>query len=846
MAAFPKPTFVGSNVSQSNPKSSIYQPLLRVAVAVAGGIVADRILDVPIAVWLSTAVLFCLIWLVAFRRNQFQLASLVLLACSMVGGAAWHSLHWNWFGQREISSYARLDPAPAMLRGQIITQPRWTAVDQVQQRYSRERDVRSRFVVEVNSIRDSDQYRPVSGMVQLFVNGRVDQLQEGDDIEFCGGLSRIADASNPGEFGFQEFFRGQRSFCWMNVEQPESIHWLKSSRPVAGFMSRLRGRMDQLIWKHVDSEMAPLASAMLLGNRTQLDRLQRDEFMLSGTVHLLAISGLHVGILASLFLLMPRLGFLNRRTSLILTMIFVFAYAWIVEFRPPVLRATILISVFCYCRWIGRRPFSFNSLAFAALVVLAVNPTDLFRTGAQLSFLAVGSMIFARHWLTRNRSEDPIDRLIEKSRSFRERATIHLRQKTWLAFAVSGIIWMVAAPLVACKFHVMAPIALIANPLLLIPVAISLFSGLGIIVFGAFAPPLASAFGWACENALWTIQSVVDFCQSIPGGHWWTSGPMMISVLVFYSVLLISFLRCDGMRFQYFMAAIAFWVFAGWIVPDWNWQRNATKREHMTCTIADVGHGGFVLLELPGGKNMIYDCGCFGSPRKAQQTAVGILWNRRIKHVDTVVISHADSDHFNGLPLLAKQFSIGEVVISDCMKAKSESTEMIERLLNEISDARIPIRTISNGEELPIHSQVDIRVLNPPRKGHGLSDNSDSIVLDLEFNDRRILLTGDVEKKGLDKLLERNSVDYDLVMAPHHGSSHSRPAEFLSWSNPRFVVVSSRRGRNRSLGRFVNEDQATKILHTGYDGAVRLEIRDRRVSLRRWNHEKWKVSFGGL
>ena len=823
-------------MDQSQPT---YQPLLRIALAIACGILLDRLLDVPIGLWCISVAIASTFWAVAFRARWFRSSSFALLTLLLMLGAAWHSFHWNWIGTRDVATFATLDAQPAMIQGRIAGQPRRLAPDKQQEKYSRIRGERTRVLIEISAIRNRGTFRQASGLVELFIDGRLNDLRSGDQIQCAGDLAKISPPSNPGQFDLQNYFRGKRTLCWMDLSSAECLRKIEAGNLVAKSASSLRVSLDSLLWRYLDAQTAPLASAMLLGNRQQLDQLTRDNFMLSGTVHLLAISGLHVGILASLILMLSRIGLLSRRKGLLMTILFVALYAWLVEFRPPVTRAAILISIFCYCRWIGRTPFSFNILALAAIVVLAINPVELFGPGAQLSFLAVGTLIYARHWIAPPRSEDPIDRLIENSRPWHERSIRYLGSRMYMAFAVSAIIWLFAFPAVANQFHIVAPIALIANPLLLIPITTGLVCGLGVLVFGFWMPPVAVIMAAGCQASLQLIQGTVEACQLVNHGHWWTAGPPLVSVICFYSILMLVYLRYDGLRFRTVACGIAVWIVIGWVVPDWQHRSIQKTRTTMHCTVIDVGHGGCVLMQLPHGKNVLYDCGSFGSPRKAHQTAAGVLWHHRISHLDAVVISHADSDHFNGLPALAKQFSIDRVIVSHHFQRSASDKPMIKMMLDELQQADIQIQTVSMDEHLDIGSEVKMEVLNPPIFGFATSDNANSIVLDIEFNGRRILLPGDLEKDGLNQLLRRKPHDYDVVMSPHHGSKNSRPAEFFSWCDPEVIVTSSGRGKNHNLGEYLPEHLEGQILHTGYDGAVQINLTPAAARIRTWADDPW-------
>lgn len=822
-----------------NKSPPLYQPLLRVFLAVAFGITADRLIGFSPWFWLAAFIPCILFWGSLFYKQYYFASSCVLLGTLFILGGGWHNVHWNWIAYRDIGTFAELDASPVVLRGKIRGQPQWSAADLEQQRFSRPRGPRSRLVLAVDSIRDQGIFQSATGNVEIFADGKFASFAAGDRIEVAGSLSAIGPPTNPGDFDVQQFFRGRGTLCWLDTNHADSLKLLGRGNRVSRSLGLFRNYLDQLLWQYLAPTNAPLASAMLLGNRDQLAQVTRDDFLLSGTVHLLAISGLHVGILAGLFLVLPRLGLLPRRWGLFLTMLFVIFYAALVEFRPPVTRAAILICVFCYCRWIGRTAFSFNSLALAGLVVLAINPVQLFGVGAQLSFLAVGTLIFFKNWIVIPKSTDPIDQLIESSYSSRERAGKQFLDFTYSAFAVSAVIWLFALPAVAYQFHIVVPIALLANPLLLVPLCFSLVFGMGVLLCGSWFPPLAHTFACGCNTSLWFIQETVQTASQIPGGHWWTSGPPAISVLIFYLVLWVIYLKFHAHKIHWMIFAVTLWFTLGWWGPNWLATQTASRRQNLTITVLDVGHGGCVLLELPGGKNLLYDCGSFGSPKNAHSTASALLWKNGIHQLDAVIISHADSDHFNGLPALAERFAIHQVLVTPRLKKQATLVPMVSQLLQELASLSIDVQQISRGRSLNIVCPATLEILSPPKAGIQGSDNANSIVLAIEFDGFRILLPGDLEANGLDQLLASQACHYDIVMAPHHGSKNSRPKAFLEWCLPDFVIVSAGRGKNTEIPKLLPPDLPAKVFHTGYGGAVQIIIEDQQLSIRAWAEEPW-------
>ena len=794
----------------------------------ATGVAADRWLEPPILFWTVSILVATGLWTIGFKRRSSIFSLIAMMSAIVCLGAAWHNVNWNRMPVNDIYRFADLVGQPIHLHGVVATNPIWVIPDDAKDAAPQSQETRTRFTLTANVIRDGNDLVPVSGRMEVFVNGELHGFVAGDEVAITGNFSRIDSPGNPGQFDFSSHFRGQGINCWMNVANPESITLLNDERnSINSFGGRIKAGLNGLIWKYVSPKQAALASAMLLGNRDQLDFEQREHFMVTGTVHLLAISGLHVGILAGLFLAFVRTGLVPRSAGLLLTAGFVVSYAWLVEFRPPVLRAGILICLYCYCKWIGRESFSFNSLALAALIVMARNPSDLFSSGAQLSFLAVGSLIFGRRWIDLPTSTDPIDILIARSRPWYVKFARSVGRSVVATLMVSTVIWLFAFPLVAARFHVVSPIALIVNPIVLLPVTTALVSGFLVLVFGGWLPPVAMLAGRVCDLSLSALKSSIELGRSVPGGHYWTCGPSEVALVIFYGVLIALFvLRPDGIRCKSTALLLIFWLASAWWIPSFISEYRAQHRTTLVCTMVDVGHGNCVLLELPGGKNILYDCGSIGSVRNAARNASGVLWDRRITHLDAVIISHADSDHFNGLPEISRQFAIDRIVVSNKMLAKRDRND-VTWLLSALEQTGIALESVSAGDELESGSDVRIQVISPPDNVETNSDNAESVVLEIQYAGRRILLTADIDGEPLDILFDSENLSaFDLAMVPHHGSVNSRPAEFLRWAKPEVAVISSRRSVNEwaDNGLLPQESDATRVFHTGRDGGVRFTI----------------------
>jgi competence protein ComEC len=688
----------------------------------------------------------------------------------------------------------------------------------------------SELLVWLTAVRDGVAMRPASGWASIDVGGLLDSVKAGDRIRIMAQAGRLAAPLNPGEFDFARRARGDRIHCRLFAEFPQSVERLAEGGPLSPrrWLAEIRSAGSAILWRNMHGERAKLASAVLLGAREQLDPNRNEGYLVTGTIHVLSISGLHVGILAAGFFLLLRTGFVPRKITLAATMGLTIGYALLTELQPPVVRATILVVAACLALWTGRSSIGFNTLAAAALIVLAYSPAALFQTGPQLSFLAVATMIAFQPLLAPQPIIDPLDRLIAASRPWVTRVSRRLAGGLWRAWLTGALIWLISTPLVWMQYNLVSPIALLLNFAMMVPVSLAMYSGLATLVFGSLAPIAARLFGLACDRCLDLLERMIAWGHNWPSGFFWVPGPPLWWVAIFYVVigLIAAFPRLLPRR-RWAIALVMFWAATALLVSGFgNAVLNHHKTRPLVCHFVSVGHGVAVLVELPDGKNLLYDSGRLGSPLTGVRPVSSVLWSRGITHLDAIVVSHADADHFNAIPGLIDRFSVGAVYVSPVMFDRLQPA--VKELRDAIERKHVPLREIYGGQSLAAGKNTLIDVLHPPRKGVYGSDNANSIVLMIEHAGRRVLLTGDLESPGLDDLLAEEPLDVDVALAPHHGSARSSPGRFAQWSTPEHVVISGRRG----LGDAATIESVkhsfrlngAEVFHTAEDGCVRVEI----------------------
>ncbi len=817
------------------------RPLVVVLCAVCVGIVVDRYRGLSEPAWLGLALAAGLGWYPLWRWRAERASAWLLLGVAAALGGAWHHDCWQLFSTEELGRCARQESQPVMVEVAAETSPRRVPAPSPDPLRTMAIGERTQLMVCVLRVRDGHTWRPAAGAARLSVEGHLLDVQVGDVLQVAAHFQRPSSPQNPGEFDFAARRRAQRQLCQLTAHFPDCVRVVSrgSKWSPQRQLAAVRERCHDALWKYLQERQASLATAVLLGVREELLAEQTQEFFYTGTIHILSISGMHVGVLAFGFWWLTRLFAMRRRVSLLAAAAFVVAYTLLTEAEPPVVRATVLIVLVCLARWWGRRSSGFNVLAAAALAILSWNPVELFQIGSQLSFLAVATIYYFTRRGTRATADDPLDKLIAHSRPWLVRAGRHLLNVTWEACVLGTLIWLVTLPLTMYRFHLVSPIAIVINPLIALPMALALFSGFGVLFFGWLLPPVGQACGWLCSLNLAILEGIVAWGQKLSVGYFWTAGPGLWWVLGIYGGLAVAVAYPQWLPpRRWCWTLLSAWLALG-VCSSEQVRRllGPAGEQQLACTFVSVGHGTCVVLELPHGQTLLYDAGRLGPPDGAVQSISAFLWSRDITHLDAVVLSHADADHFNALPDLLQRFSVGVVYVSPVMF--DEPNSALQALRQSLQDRSVLVRELYAGDHLLTHGPTRLEVLHPPRQGERGGDNANSVVLQIDHLGRRLLLPGDLGPPGLDNLLAEEPRSCDVVMALHHGSLRNNPRGFAAWSSPEWVIVSDAHGEKLDAIQQVFAQAGRTVLHTAREGAIRVTLDERALDVRSWRQQPW-------
>jgi competence protein ComEC len=839
------------------------RPLVLVAGGlVAGAIVARSLSAAPspaLPCWLAGLVAVAG-WHWASARGRPRLATVALVAAALAAGAAWSAARFDLFSGADLAWELDDAPRPVAIRGRVVAAPQLLGPPGGMGRAAAIGPA-SEFVLAVTAMRDRERWRPATGRAKVVVRGEPAPLSAGTEVRIFGRGLRPAAPLNPGEFDRAAQARADRCLSLVRVTAWDCVVPLARPSPwsPAAALDRLRTAAAATLAAGITPARAPLAEALILGGRGGLPRDVADDFAATGTIHVLSISGLHLSLLAAGLFAVLRSVLVPRGWSLVAVAIVTGLYAALAGGETPVVRAMLMVWVACVAAAASRRGSTINALAAAAIVIVAWRPAEAASAGAQLSFLSTAVLVGVAPLVARPPETDPIARLVDRSRSRWEKAFRGGGRAVATAFLTGLAVSLATAPLVAARFHVVSPVGLVANVVIAPLVPLAMACGLLCLAAAVVAPPLAAVFAAGCDAALAMLEMIVAAAAAVPAGHAWVAGPAWWWVLGWYAIFGAAVIwgRRDLVRRPAAWATLA----AGWsgvgLAAAALGAAVAPLPGGLRVVMAAVGHGCGIVVRSPHGRCLLYDAGRLGAPAAASRSLAAVLWSERVTRIDTLVISHADADHFNAVPELLGRFRVGEILVSEAFLANRSPT--VAELLADAEARGIPVRPTWAGRSFAIDPLCRVRVLHPAAAGDdppadqhlppsGQSsddDNATSVVLSVESAGRRLLLTGDLEGPALAAFARALPGACDVLVAPHHGSVTSLPADIARVTSPSVVLVSGRGGRawpevHAAYAAAAGAEPAT-VLKTGRDGAVAITLTAGSVRAEQFAAGRWRA-----
>ncbi len=664
----------------------------------------------------------------------------------------------------------------------------------------------STLVVFAHSLRlkESAEFVAASGLVQLKLKAPwPKELMPGDQLVIRARLDRPRTFHNPGSFDYPAFLARQNIWITGRISSPLHIYRLEQQptlRHQARYLpEQLRTRISSFIEQTVPPEISSVYKALLIGDASGISQEILEAFKGSGCMHILSISGAHLSILAT-FLFFTLYWLLRRSEYLILRypvkkiaaglcLVPLAIYTLLAGANIPVVRSLIMVTVFMAALCADKRKSLFVSLALAALLILIWDPNSLFTASFQLSFMAVASIavvapLIARLAVTEKKEEPPGKSL--------GRRLLHF---TLAALIVSMAATIGTAPLLLSYFNRISVVAPAAN--LLVEPLICLWS----LTLGFIACPLIFIMPAAAAlllhlggTGLIVALKMAVFFNNIPFSTLWLPTPSPTLIVLYYAAILIGISGILVSKTARILGAgsFALIIFLFFFPPAELLKGRITVSE---ITFLDVGQGSATFLQLPSGKRALIDGGGgMASPgfNVGEDIIAPFLWQRGVKQLDAIIVTHGDSDHYNGIPFLLQRFRPKVLWIND--RAGHENAW--RQILALAGRLHIEIKIPRQGEELIRGGEAEIVHLGIPGESGGARSNDQSLVLRFAHNNLSCIFAGDISSNMETQLVEEKiPLQSALLLSPHHGSSTSNSELFLKAVSPQTIVVSAGRFR---------------------------------------------------
>jgi len=715
----------------------------------------------------------------------------------------------------------------------------------------------SRIPVAVHHLRLNEWHDliPVTGKILLRMDGPFpDRFLPGDTLAIRANLRRPGGFLSPGSFDFSQYLA--RKNIWITGVIPSPLFLRKAAfensfiHNLHYFPEKVRTAIGREIDDRVSPKLKGLYRAILLGDRSAISQTVLEQFKASGTMHILAISGIHMTVIGTLlFSLFYRLLSLSKtlllninvkKTAALLCLPVLIFYSMLTGLNPPVIRSVIMSTAVIAGVCINRKKSMGELLFLAAFIILIFSPLQLFTASFQLSFSAVVSIIYLLPMLKQ---------LLLKETEEQQEKNILLKISKWTVagLLVSTAATLATAPLSLYYFNRLSLIGPLANIILEPLICLwSLACGIIAIPFLFLLPPLGDLFLQAGCLGLRLSLQIVHFCSSLPYSNVRLPTPEPWLIFLYYLLFLNLMYKTTKNKQLPFRQIAPLCITVFFFFHPLPALIGGTNHP-FTISVLDVGQGSSTFLELPSGYRVIVDGGgsSYLSTKVGERVIAPYLWKRGISKIDAIIVTHPDADHYNGLPFIVDHFAPSKVWLNTTSGHDMFFTKFVQQIrkssavIEIVSDNR---RMRSQGEE--IRCLTNTTGWSESEYVHGSSrKGNNGLIIQACAEGTCILLPGDIGKGTEQQLTQRKyPLRSTLLLSPHHGSATSNSVRFLKAVAPEYLIVSAGKGRKNifphpGLERLCSLNDTTMLL-TARHGTIEIVSERGEYSIYGYQKEK--------
>lgn len=790
-------------------------PAIRLVLLLSAGILVDYSFDIPFSFWVGAFALTTICFFILefalqnkLKTELYSTSTIFYLLMIIAFGGLSHSLSSSNQQSREIELLNTYSWQKITFRGEIYHKKKTEAGNTII-------DLAIDSTVFLDSLISGKHFN-----LRASINPKEISLPKnmrlGNQLTFSAIILPMEEIRNPSQFNYKEFLASRDIYVQAKIID---ISDRKMGRRFT--WNRIRGNVLSRIEHIFSPETAPLAKALLIGYKNELPAREKQNFSRSGLSHIMAVSGLHVGfIIAPFWIIIPlfwsfRYG---RQLGLILLITLLIFYAGLTGFSASVVRASLVGGFLAYGRLFHKVRDSKNLTAAAALIILLINPEDLFSIGFQLSFCAVYVILLILPLLTR---------IVPDTIQFRWYG------KPIMIILVSIVVQIGLFPLLTFYFGEFSLISPIANalvvPLLGFAVPYSLF----LLLFSNLIPQTTIILIAPVDYLLKGIHQLVSYLANLPGS--WVAfhaESFWLFIIWILAILMLAALFIPRLRWKILILLL--------IISSIRQAENLIQKMQaapLSLTVFDVGQGDAALLTTPAGKHFLIDAGRWQpSYNSAEEVIIPHLEANGIKKLDGVFLSHPHADHIGGILNLLEEIPIDTIYNS----GSNYDSKLFNNYHNLAIKNNIPIVSLSSGQILTIDPSVRLFTYGPISADGNSNVNNSSLVFEIIYGQSEFLFMGDAEKAQEVQLSNYypDFINTDYLKVPHHGSKTSSSTNFLQMASPSISSVSvGMRNRfnhpNVSAVKRLRE-YSDNLLFTSLEGAIILESDGKNIQRKVW------------
>src|SRR5690625_2051005 len=656
--------------------------------------------------------------------------------------------------------------------------------------------------------------------IHYFLNGEKDDIdistiKYGATCQVNNSVELPSSSSNPGQFNYQKYLLQQGISFETILSSIEDIS-CQGKHPL-DIVYSFRNYLLQYTSELLSYDTASWLQALVLGSDAHLPKDVIELFNRWSLSHILAISGLHVGLVTGiLYMGLVKLNITTKETAQWLIIFFLPIYALLAGGAPSVWRASLMGLVFLVLSKFNIKHSVTDVISLIFISLIAMDPYIIYHIGFQFSFLVTFGLLLSRDWL------------------------LHTSSPFWQLLKISFISQMVITPLQIYYFYYFQPLSIIVNSLIVPYFSLFVIPAMFLLLI---LSPLLPKFALIFDKFFTFIHDII--LSMIYGidylfDYAWIIGKIsLVTIVVYYIALNMMMAYLENRRFNraFYVSLFIVGLFVFISLQPY-------LSEKGRVTMLDIGQGDAFVIELPYRKGVILiDAGASfsfkdfkPSERVYSQIIQPYFYYRGITDIDAIIVSHEDIDHNGSIPFIVEDFNVEKLVVSEPYELNKSEKELIKK-------GKISIKRVSYDEQFLIGNHI-FHVLSPEKEFHDENDNS--LVVYTSLGKLDWLFTGDISKNVERQILAKSrELEVDVLKVAHHGSKTSTDKNFVDQINPKYAFISV--GRNNSYGHPSKEVlKALKksiILRTDKDGAVQYNFYGDQYDIERFLQKNKETEF---